>query len=176
MQRKAVILTGDLGSGKTTTCRRLADRTRQQGLDCAGIVCPARFDGTHKVGIDLLNVRTDELRPLAEVDDRRTALRTGKYRFHTETMAWGRLCLDTACPCDVLFVDEIGPLELERGQGWTNALDILRASTFGLAVVVVRPHLVDAFRAALGNIPMGMVSLPTATPLDTLCQGLDRCE
>jgi nucleoside-triphosphatase THEP1 len=164
MQPKMVILTGDPGSGKTTTCRQFADRVQQRGLDCAGIVCPARFDGARKVGVDLLNVRTNELRPLAEVDDRPAALRTGKYRFDTEAIAWGRACLDTACPCDVFIVDEVGPLELERGQGWANALDILRARKFGLAVAVVRPRLVDTFRAVMGDITMEMVSLPHSQP------------
>jgi hypothetical protein len=28
-------------------------------------------------------------------------------------------------PVEVLIVDELGPLELVRGQGWANALDVL---------------------------------------------------
>jgi nucleoside-triphosphatase THEP1 len=149
MPKHIAILTGPPGSGKTTTCRQVAAIARQCGLDCAGIVCPARFDGARQVGIDLLDLRTGECRPLAEVNDQPSELRTTRYRFDAEVMAWGAAILDTACPCDVLFVDELGPLELERSQGWVNALDVLRRGQFDTAVVVVRPGLLDAFCATM---------------------------
>jgi nucleoside-triphosphatase THEP1 len=160
MPKHIAILTGPFGSGKTTMCRQLADLAQQRGLDCAGIVCPARFDRAHKVGIDLVNLQTGESRPLAEADDQPSELRTTRYRFDTDVMAWGADALDAACPCDLLIVDEIGPLELDRGRGWVNALDVLCAGQFGLAVVVVRPSLVDAFRAAIGDVPLSLFTLP----------------
>ncbi len=151
MSGQIVVLTGDLGSGKTTTCLQFAEHVAEQGLDCAGVVCPARFDGIRKAGFDLLDLRTKERRPLAEADEQPASLRTGMYRFDVNTMAWGMTCLESACPCHLLIIDELGPLELERGAGWTNALDILRAGQFRLAVVVVRPRLVDTFRTLVGT-------------------------
>ena len=148
--RRIAILTGAPGTGKTTTCRRLLDHARTLGLDCAGIFCPARFDGGVKVGIDVVDARTDEGRRLADVDELPGRLRAGPYRFDEEAVAWGVARLGAACPCDVLFVDEIGPLEMDRGEGWTNALEVLRLGEYRLAVAVVRPSLVDAVRAAVG--------------------------
>jgi nucleoside-triphosphatase THEP1 len=168
MRGHITILSGTIGSGKTTACRQLITRLQGQGLDCAGIVCPARFESERKAGIDLLNLRTGECRALAEADNRPATLRTGAYRFDTAVMAWGAACLNAACPCDVLFVDEIGPLELERGQGWVNALDVLRAGLFRLAVVVVRPALVDGFRAVLGDAPSTLFTLPQSQPADAI--------
>ncbi len=152
MSGRIIILSGPPGSGKTTACRQLADLAQKCGLDCAGLVCPARFHESRKVGIDVLDLRTGGCRPLAEADQLPAALRTGAYRFDAEAMAWSAALLDTACPCDLLVVDEIGPLELVRGQGWANALNVLRAGQFGLAVVVVRPGLLDAFRIMMGDI------------------------
>ncbi len=159
MPKRISILTGPFGSGKTTACLQLADLARQRGLDCAGIISPARFDGGVKVGIDLLNARTGECRPLAEANDQPAELRTTRYRFDAGVMAWGAEILNTACPCDVLIVDELGPLELERGQGWINALDVLRDGQFDAAVVVVRPGLVDAFCAAIDNVVVSLFAL-----------------
>jgi hypothetical protein len=45
------------------------------------------------------------------------------------------------------------------GGGWVNALDVLCAGQFGLAVVVVRPSLVDAFRAAMGDVSLSLFTL-----------------
>ncbi len=160
MRHAIVVLTGDVSSGKTTTCGQIVERAQVNGLDCAGIVCPGRFERGQKVGIDLLDVRTGERRLLAEVDGQPAVLRTPRYRFHVETVAWGMACLDAARSCDVLIVDELGPLELERGQGWVNALEVLRVGQFDLAVVVVRPRLVTTFRGAMGSLPLHVFALP----------------
>ena len=148
--RQIAILTGAVGTGKTTTCGRLLDRGRKLGLDCAGLLCPSRVDGGVKVGIDVVDARTGERRRLAEVDELPGRLRAGPYRFDDAAFAWGAARLGMACPCDVLIVDEIGPLEMGRGEGWVNALDVLRVGRYRLAVAVVRPSLEDAVWTALG--------------------------
>ncbi len=149
--RRLAILSGPIGCGKTMTCLRVVELARRRGLDCAGLLSPARLEGARKVGIDLLDVRSGERRPLAEADGQPGELRTAAYRFDVSTVAWGSALLNTACPCDVLIVDELGPLELERGQGWSNALDVLRSGQFRLAVVVVRPALIETFRRAVSH-------------------------
>ena len=106
------------------------DLARQRDRHCAGLLSPAHFEGTRKVGIDLLDLGTGISRPLAEADDRPSALRTLAYRFNADTLEWGAAVLNRATPCDLLLVDELGPLELKRGEGWVNALEILRAGQF----------------------------------------------
>ncbi len=105
---------------------------RELDVDCAGVVCPARFNGGSKAGIDLLDVRSGERWPLAKVDGRPAELRTSRYRFDAEVMAWGGAILAAACPCDALIVDELGPLELEQGRGWVGALDVKVQTMLGV--------------------------------------------
>ncbi len=64
MPQRIVILTGPPGSGKTTFCRQLTGLTRSRGVDCAGLICPARFYESRKVGIDAAIAPPRPLLPL----------------------------------------------------------------------------------------------------------------
>lgn len=163
MSGQVIILSGARGAGKTTTCLQLAEGARQHGLDCSGVICPPRFDGSRRVGIDLLDVRGGERRPLAEADSRPAALRTPAYRFHQETMEWGAEIIQVATPCTLLIIDELGPLELVEGRGWTAALDVLTTGRFDLAVAVVRPGLIHRLREQLPGRPVELLMLPAGS-------------
>jgi nucleoside-triphosphatase len=173
-ERRIAILSGLQGSGKTTLCRRLVEEARVLGLDCAGILGPAQVEAGAKVGIDIEDVRTGERRALAAADDLPARLRLGPWRFDDEAVAWGRARLDDASPCDVLFVDEIGPLELNRGEGFTNALEVLRSGDYRLAVAVVRPALVDEVRTRLGARAGRIAVTVCQVPGDAGARGLAR--
>ncbi len=116
----------------------------------AGIVTPPRLLGKRKVGIDVEDVRSGERRPLAECSGDTDGPSTGAWSFHAAALAWGAAVLQTATPCDVLLIDELGPLELLQGEGWVSALDVLRGSAYRLAVAVVRPELEARLRHLLG--------------------------
>jgi nucleoside-triphosphatase THEP1 len=161
---RLVLLTGDRGAGKTTACLRLTVLARAAGLDCAGIVSPALFDGAAKVGIDVQDVRTNERRRLADLDPTPAGLRLGPFRFSEESLAWAAERLGDACPCQILIVDEIGPLELELGQGWVEALDVLRRGDYELAVAVVRLSLVATIRERLPGRVSAVVTVSAANP------------
>jgi hypothetical protein len=62
-------------------------------------------------------------------------------------MAWGNDVLGAATPCDLLIVDELGPLEFERNRGWTDGLAAVDSGDYRHALVVVRPQLLPAARA-----------------------------
>ncbi len=143
-------LTGPRGVGKTTFCRELIDLVRAAGRDVAGVTSPAVVAQGARIGFDVEAIRSGERRVLgraAPAPGLEIAL--GRWFFSPATLAWGNHVLSTSCPCDALIVDEIGPLELLRGEGWTAALDVLRGGGYRIALVVVRPELLDAARATL---------------------------
>jgi len=72
------------------------------------------------------------------------------YLFDEDVLAWANGTIASASPCDLLIVDELGPLEIEQGRGFVAAFDMLRRGDYRLAVVVVRPSLLDSFGARLG--------------------------
>jgi len=149
MLGKLYILSGPRQVGKTTTCGRLAEFCRARAIDLAGLICPAKEENGRKYGIELVELRTGNRRDLAVVDDMSSPLRTDEYRFDVEVVAWGSQVIDSATPCTVLMIDELGPLELIRNQGWVNGLEVLRGGRYELGVVVIRPELVTAFQQAM---------------------------
>lgn len=143
------MLTGEREVGKTYICQRVVEEAERRGFSCAGVLSPALFDGQEKVGISLIDVASGEERSLATADDTPHGVRWGKYRFVPSSLAWGAELLAEAIPCDLLVVDELGPLELESGQGLVSALDVLAQGGFSLALVVVRPALLDEMKGRL---------------------------
>lgn len=140
---KIVLLTGERETGKTHLCKRVVEEAQRRGFSCTGVLSPGLFESREKVGISLVDVASGEARPLATADEVRHGVRWGRYRFVPSSLAWGGGLLATATPCDLLVVDELGPLELETGQGLVKALDVLAQGGFYLALVVVRPALLD---------------------------------
>ncbi len=143
------MLTGERGIGKTVLCQRVVDEARRRGFSCAGVISPALYDGQEKVGISLVDVASGDERPLASVDDIPDGVRWGRYSFVPSSLTWGSDLLARATPCDLLVIDELGPLELVTGRGLVTALDVLMGGGFALALVVVRPELVDQARERL---------------------------
>ncbi len=158
---RVLVLSGPSGCGKTRLCARVAELARAQGLAVGGVLTPARFEGERKVGLDVQDLRTAQAWPLAEAAPGPDGPATGAWHFHSAGLQAGRQALERATPCHILIVDELGPLELERGEGWQVALDVLASGQFRLGLVVVRPALVPRFLELLGGpgLPVVQVTL-----------------
>lgn len=142
---RIIVLTGQSESGKTTVCAKLIAMAREKGADAGGVLTLPRYVGGRTVGLDVQDVAEGHVRPLAETVGVTHGPSIGRFRFHAEGIRWGSEILLRTQDCDLLIVDELGPLELLEGDGWHVALDVLRTGTYGLALVVVRPVLVARF-------------------------------
>lgn len=138
------LLTGPIGAGKTTFCRRLAQAARSQGCDVAGLLSPAWMQAGQKIGILAENVRTGEQRTLAYTQPSpRTGLQFGPWHIDRQVMSWGNQIILDSSPCDLLIVDELGPLEFYLQAGLTAAFAVLSERRYGASCVVVRPSLLE---------------------------------
>ncbi len=142
------VVTGKHGVGKTTFCRVLIDevRSRGAGLKTAGVLSPKVFVHGREAAIEVVDVISGQHCQLAtrsEEGDVRDGPSTTRWRFDADALAWGDTVLRSATPCDLLVVDEVGPLEFERGEGWIAGLAAVDSMAYGTAFVVVRSGLVD---------------------------------
>lgn len=141
------LLTGQIQSGKTKLCLAVSEAARQQGLQLGGLISPAVFDGGKKTAIDVLDLKTSSRRRLAELKrNQASELKTIRWSFFPEAIEWGNRALLKAVPCDLLIIDELGPLEFYRDKGWVDAFSILESGNYQAALLVVRPSLLEAAR------------------------------
>ena len=143
-----ILLTGPRGAGKTRWCERLARAGSVAGLAVAGVVSPAVLESGEKTAIDLRDLSTGRLRRLAGCPGPGSSGTAGLgWEFDARTLAWGNAVLDRAGSCDILILDELGPLEFRAGGGLASAFAVVAARRYRLAVVVVRRALVEAAHA-----------------------------
>ncbi|MDX9958967.1 MAG: nucleoside-triphosphatase [Clostridia bacterium] len=133
-----ILLAGQKGSGKTTVAMNLARRLAQTGIEVGGIICPGIFEHKRKTGIkshhpgsgheELVGMETSlsgEPIPQPTGPD---SFSYGRWEFRRSALA----AADAAIVKDIdaslfVFVDEIGPLELEHGIGMNRTLARLDA-------------------------------------------------
>ena len=136
------MVTGPRGAGKSAFCRGVAQSARNAGWDVAGLLSPVQTQAGVKTGILAEDLRTGVVHPLASaLRQSQDDLAFGDWYFNRRTLDWGNRVLDISLPCDLLIVDELGPLELTHQMGWRAALDILPRAGYRLALVVIRPEL-----------------------------------
>jgi nucleoside-triphosphatase THEP1 len=161
MEGRLVLLSGERASGKTTVCQQATSLAQREGLTCGGLLTLPRGD----LVLDVVDVRNGDVRRLTVPAGTAGAVQQGRFHFDPRALSWGNETLAAATPCDLLVIDELGPLEIERGRGWSKAFDVLRRADYALAVVVVRPQLLARTQLKL---PPGATTVLTITPENRL--------
>jgi nucleoside-triphosphatase THEP1 len=185
------VLTGERGSGKSTVCARAARKVAAQDLTVAGILTErsdATSPGSERRVIDL---RTRESRAFGSQDRERgrdvrrvvaapdtsaasvpavVASRSGTidpltpgWEFDSSVFDWGNDVLSRSTPCDLLVIDEVGPIELLGGRGWVKALEAVCSGDYRLALVVCRPGLLAQLEERIGRTPSLVIEVTPET-------------
>ena len=145
---KVVVITGNPGAGKSRYCLQLLEKARQEGMAAAGIISPAVFNSGVKTGFFTMDVKTG----MQRICGTRTAPDEGTlgcWKMDPAVLEWGNMLLRESCPCDQLFIDELGPLEFRKQQGYTEAISVLQKGRYGIAYVVIRPACIPDFRRVI---------------------------
>ena len=159
-----ILLAAAPGAGKTSACQRTLALAREAGMRVGGVLAPA-YDAPegHKQGIEAQDVLTGEYRLLAQLVPQARAT-VGRYRFDPEALAWAleRVQLALRAPIDLVLIDEIGPLELERNAGLAPALVELPQAEACVALLCVRAELLSRLEERLRPLAPRVVMLTLA--------------
>lgn len=153
---RALLLTGPIGSGKTSAVLALSAHLLGSGMALAGVASPRITEDGRTVGYRVRDLCTGEERLLCSWEP--PGLPFGRFFFRSEALAFANEVLKRAAKeASVLVVDEVGPLELEGG-GFAPGLHRARASQAFL-VLTVRPRLLPHVAAWFGGkaciVPVG---------------------
>lgn len=150
-----IILSGQRGSGKSTVALGLATQLSRSGIQVGGVICPGIFNQGRKIGIKSHYPGNDHGevvgmecltagKPIPEYTGQDT-FSYGRWEFRQSALssADAAIIRDTET-AQLVFVDEIGPLELDYGMGMCGTLARLDADTNKnncIIVVCVRADL-----------------------------------
>jgi nucleoside-triphosphatase THEP1 len=160
---RVMLLIASSGVGKTTACLRAVELAQASGLRVAGVLSLSVYQEQTKTAITLRDIAGEQERILARAHHVGEGPRVGVWTFDPASVVWGQQMLASLPPCDLLVIDEIGPLELEMGQGLTNVLDALRQADYRLALVSIRPALAGAVAAQLNGLQVSTLTLDEQT-------------
>lgn len=177
---RAVILTGERGAGKTMLCLALAALSPRYG----GLVSPSLLDRAgHRVGFAARCLKTGGEWVLGRSDAELDGPRFGRFSFSSAGIAHAVDCLrgilaarpdlaplKSRAPRPVVIVDEIGPLELDHGEGLAPVLPLLAGA--GHLLLVVRPSLANRVEALVPRHARRVIAV-TAENRTSLASAID---
>ncbi len=91
-----------------------------------------------------MDIRTGEERRLANIRTSESeGLMTKCWQFDTLTLTWSNQVLHDLPQCDIVIIDELGPLEFTRDEGLKQGMRLVDEKRFPEMYVVVKPELLS---------------------------------
>ncbi len=139
-----IILTGKIQSGKSTLAMKLAIYLKQKGKRVSGVIAKGLWKNNLRHGFDLLDLFTNSQTPLARRKEIADIQGVTRFKFFDSGLEFGARALDyKKCHnSEIIFVDEIGKLEL-AGGGWASLLKPLLSIKTAVHIWIVRENLID---------------------------------
>lgn len=126
-----IAVTGSPGVGKSTLVEKVV---KASGLNVGGVLAREKRYKDRRTGFELLDLSTGALGILA--DETGSGPQLGKYRVHPEDLdCIGAGAIKAALKCDLIVVDEIGPMELSSRK-FVSAVETAIASSKPMLVVL----------------------------------------
>lgn len=145
-----LILSDKIDSGKSTFILDLAGRLIEDGRKISGWITPAHMEGDRKAGHDLILISKGEMAkpiPFTRTTPFEESFPWRRFHFNRNAFELAR-GLDTKA--EIFIMDEIGPLELEEGEGFIDV--VMRALTDATTTIsVVRSGLEENLIAMIAN-------------------------
>jgi nucleoside-triphosphatase len=126
-----IAVTGSPGIGKSTLVAKVAAAA---GMRVGGVLARDKRYKDRRIGFELLDLASGAVGMLA--DETGSGPQLGKYRVHPEELdCIGAAAVENALKCDLIVVDEVGPMEL-TSKRFVSAVEMAIASSRPMLVVL----------------------------------------
>lgn len=147
-----LLLTGERGIGKTTVCSALRDLVAARGCRCGGFFTRRDLDSSGATcGLVLEEAGGGARHRLAATREDHGGPRVGPFSMDPAVLTLGVYLARFAFEAnlDLVFLDEIGPLELTQGLGFAPVIPLVAEHPRAAVILAVRPALVEAVAGRL---------------------------
>jgi nucleoside-triphosphatase THEP1 len=138
---KIYIITGKIGSGKTSVIQKLIQKFRFENIPVSGIYSNRILENEKTTGYDVVDISTGGTEKFLRQQGDENQQRIGKFYIDAEGLKKGNQILMNS-HSKLIIIDEIGKLELE-GRGWANSLEQLIANSKSSLLLSVREEVID---------------------------------
>ncbi len=138
---KVFIIAGEIGQGKTTCLIRLIEALRAENISVGGIYSPRIMEGDATIGYDLVNISDQTREKYLQISDDESLSKIGKYSILPSGQSMGYEAFAVS-GINVMFMDEVGLLELEN-KGWAKNLNELLNASKSHLVLSVRDSFLE---------------------------------
>jgi nucleoside-triphosphatase len=126
-----IAVTGSPGIGKSTLVGKVVAST---GMRVGGVLARDKRYKDRRIGFELLDLASGAVGMLA--DETGSGPQLGKYRVHPEDLdGLGARAIENALKCELIVVDEVGPMELTSHR-FVSAVENAIASSLPMLVVL----------------------------------------
>ncbi|MFC1872735.1 nucleoside-triphosphatase [Chloroflexota bacterium] len=145
-----IIITGKIGSGKTTVCQKVADQLQSSGRTVGGVLTIKNSPSE----ISVQNIVTGQTHPLANETKDYNGPGTPRYSFSAIGIAFGNETISNAAhdAANVVIIDELGQLEL-KGEGFAPTLCLITGGNIECCIAVIRDELLPTYLPLLPSNP-----------------------
>jgi nucleoside-triphosphatase len=136
LKKRVLLLTGDSGVGKTTALTKTMDALKAEGIRSGGMISREVREGNARIGFEIIDLISGKLGWLAHVNQP-IGPQVGKYHVNLQDLdnIGAKAIADATEKCDVIAIDEIGPMELYSPKFKQAAARALESNKLVLAVI-----------------------------------------
>ncbi|NOR75935.1 MAG: hypothetical protein GQ525_12335 [Draconibacterium sp.] len=150
-KQKVFIITGGIGSGKTSCIKNIIENFQQDKISVSGIYSSRIIENDITIGYNVVTISTNKSKIFLRKKGDSSQQKIGKFYIFNEGLNTGNDELQNT-KSQIVFIDEIGKLELSE-NGWYNSVKQIIESSNSHLILSVREEFVSQIIEKFGIEP-----------------------
>ena len=135
------IITGKIGSGKTTCIKKLTEKLKSENISVGGFYSSRMMENGETTGYMIVDISSGHKEKLLDINNNGHQKKVGNYYIREEAIERGNLALQQT-NAQLMVIDEVGKLEL-NGGGWAEMLGKLLVSRQNQLLISIRKEVLN---------------------------------